>query len=313
MGAVLDTTDLEVAQHELSRLYGSVRLRASGEPHHLRLTVDQVGPVRLTRVTYGIKLEAEVAPPGALMVGRVVSGHAIVGAGRRRTGYGPGDGYLVGQPDAAFDVAVEDLDTDFAALSKVLVAGLAESGPGRAAPPVRFTGYQPESAGAARFWDDTYTFVRQLAGTPAADEPLVAGSAARLLAAAALSTFPNTSVTDPTVQDRHDAHPVTLRRAVAFIEDNAGHDISPADVAAAAFVSVRAVQLAFRRHLGLSPMAYLRRVRLHQAHRALLGADPAQETVSAVAARWGFTNHSRFAMHYRAAFGVASSETLRRG
>ncbi|WP_211269144.1 helix-turn-helix transcriptional regulator [Saccharothrix syringae] len=67
------------------------------------------------------------------------------------------------------------------------------------------------------------------------------------------------------------AQPDTLRRAIAFIESNAHRDISVADIAAAGFVTVRAVQPAFRRHLGTTPMAHL---------------------------RWGFSQPSCFAAHY---------------
>jgi transcriptional regulator GlxA family with amidase domain len=47
--------------------------------------------------------------------------------------------------------------------------------------------------------------------------------------------------------------------------------------------SVRSLQQGFRRHLGISPMTYLREVRLRRAHQTLLESDPS--TVS-VAYRW---------------------------
>jgi transcriptional regulator GlxA family with amidase domain len=72
------------------------------------------------------------------------------------------------------------------------------------------------------------------------------------------------------------------------------------------------VQLAFRRHLGVTPLAYLRRVRLEGAHRELLSACPDRVTVTMVAADWRFTNVSRFSGYYRAAYGVSPAQTLRR-
>ncbi|MGY1710312.1 helix-turn-helix domain-containing protein [Geodermatophilus sp. SYSU D00758] len=64
------------------------------------------------------------------------------------------------------------------------------------------------------------------------------------------------------------------------------------------------MQLAFRRHRNTTPTAYLRQVRLAQAHRELRDATPGDGvTVTAVAARWGFTP-SRFTERYRAAYGV---------
>ena len=96
----------------------------------------------------------------------------------------------------------------------------------------------------------------------------------------------------------------TVGRAVAFIEDRARDDIGVADIAAAAFVTVRAVQLAFRRYLDTTPLAYLRQVRLERAHQELLEADPDRTTITAIAADWRFTNASRFSAYYRAAYGV---------
>jgi transcriptional regulator GlxA family with amidase domain len=105
----------------------------------------------------------------------------------------------------------------------------------------------------------------------------------------------------------------TVGRAVAFIEERAGDDIGVTDIAGAAFVTVRAVQLAFRRYLGTTPLGYLRWVRLERAHQQLLSADPDRTTVTAVAADWHFTNASRFSAYYRAAYGVSPAQTLRRG
>jgi AraC-like DNA-binding protein len=44
----------------------------------------------------------------------------------------------------------------------------------------------------------------------------------------------------------------------------------------------------------------------------LIGADPARDSVTAVAYRWGFPSPSRFAAYYRAAYGVPPGDTLRR-
>ena len=103
----------------------------------------------------------------------------------------------------------------------------------------------------------------------------------------------------------------TVGRAVAFIEERARDDIGVADIAAAAFVTVRAVQLAFRRYLDTTPLGFLRQVRLERAHEELMEADPDRTTVTAIAADWRFTNASRFSAYYRAAYGVPPTQTLR--
>ena len=107
------------------------------------------------------------------------------------------------------------------------------------------------------------------------------------------------------------AQPQTLRRAIVFIHENAHRDIGLSDIAAAINVTPRSVQYMFRRHLGTTPLEYLRRVRLDRAHRDLQAADPAVDTVMAIAGRWQFGHPGRFSIAYKEAFGTPPSRTLR--
>ena len=107
------------------------------------------------------------------------------------------------------------------------------------------------------------------------------------------------------------AQPSTLRRAIAFIHENAHQDIGLSDIAAAISVTPRSVQYTFRRHLGTTPLEYLRRVRLDRAHRDLQAADSAVDTVMAIAGRWRFGHPGRFSIAYKEAFGTPPSRTLR--
>lgn len=107
------------------------------------------------------------------------------------------------------------------------------------------------------------------------------------------------------------AQPETLRRAIAFIHENAHLDIGLSDIAAAISVTPRSVQYMFRRHLGTTPLEYLRRVRLDRAHRDLLAANPAVDTVMEIAGRWRFSHAGRFSIAYKQAFGLPPSRTLR--
>jgi transcriptional regulator GlxA family with amidase domain len=126
-----------------------------------------------------------------------------------------------------------------------------------------------------------------------------------------LAAFPNNALFDPTVEDRRDATPVLLRRAITFIEDHPDSDIGIADIAGAIYVTPRAIQLMFRRHRDCTPMEYLRRVRLEYAHQELLGADRAHTTVTQVAALWGFAHSGRFAVYYRQVYDESPHTTLR--
>lgn len=75
----------------------------------------------------------------------------------------------------------------------------------------------------------------------------------------------------------------------------------------------RSLILGFREHLGMGPMAYLKRQRLHGARRVLLTADPGVTSVSSVAGSFGFLNAGHFAIAYRQLFGERPSVTLNGG
>jgi transcriptional regulator GlxA family with amidase domain len=81
-----------------------------------------------------------------------------------------------------------------------------------------------------------------------------------------LQTYTNTDFARPTRQDRHHAQPEALHLAIAFIKANPDRDITIGDIARPAYVTPRAIQLAFRKHLGTTPTACLRRFRLDCAH-----------------------------------------------
>jgi AraC-like DNA-binding protein len=107
--------------------------------------------------------------------------------------------------------------------------------------------------------------------------------------------------------------PPTVLAAVGLIDSRAAEPIGLAEIAAAAQLSPRALQVAFRRYLGTTPLGYLRTVRMSRAHADLEAARPGDgETVSAVANRWGFSQLSRFAHDHKQRYGESPRDTLSR-
>lgn len=107
--------------------------------------------------------------------------------------------------------------------------------------------------------------------------------------------------------------PSAVRRATAYCAEHAAEPVSVSDIAHAARVSVRTLREGFRTHLGTTPLAYLRRVRLDRAHHELtaIAAGHAAGSVTDVACRWGFTHLGRFSAEYRRAYGRLPSDTSR--
>jgi AraC-like DNA-binding protein len=310
-----ETTDPELAVHLLRRRHGEgVRVIPRSRPGWIRADQAPLTPaVRFDQVSLECSFDVQANPLGVLALVHIRSGRASYGSCHSERHYGPGDVFLIARPEHPYTSRCVNYDVATAVISPAVLGRVAATAPGRSPQPVRLTRYEPVGPTDAGRWQATYAYVRnEILGVPqAAAQPLLIAAAEHLLIATLLAAFPNNSLTDPTIEDRHDAHPATVRRAVAFIEENAHRAITVADIAAAANVTIRAVQLAFRRHLDTTPLAYLRRVRLEHAHRDLLAGSPAIETVTAVAYRWGFPSTSRFTEQYRAAYGATPSHTLR--
>lgn len=179
---------------------------------------------------------------------------------------------------------------------------------------LRFHSGRPVSTAMARYLRATVAMaLDDLSSEDSAlANPLVAEQMQRQLAATVLAAFPNTTMTSHHRAPSKFVAPTAVRRAVAYIEAHADQPIRLADIADAAGAGPRALQYAFNRHYGTTPVGYLTRVRLERAHRDLQAADPHRGvTVAAIARRWGFASPSRFGTVYRAAYGQTPGRTLR--
>lgn len=107
----------------------------------------------------------------------------------------------------------------------------------------------------------------------------------------------------------------SLRRAKDYIHAHLDRALTLTDMARHACVSPRTLELVFKRHGEVSPLAYARRQRLQAAHAALQrGARPSggEASVTEVALAHGFVHMGRFSAQYRAQFGCLPSQTLNR-
>lgn len=84
------------------------------------------------------------------------------------------------------------------------------------------------------------------------------------------------------------------------------------DLCEAAGVSERTLQYAFKEVMGMTPVAYLIRLRLHRVRQALRATTHRSTTVTAEALRWGFWHFGDFSRAYKTCFAELPSETLRR-
>ncbi|MGO8767557.1 MAG: helix-turn-helix transcriptional regulator [Mycobacterium sp.] len=314
---LFDTTDLGEAEEKLSANFARVKLAtpAGEDPTRLRMLRSTIGSMTLDDTYLSCDVNYRMEPPGGVLLCRGYSGvvegqhphHPRVAVGTGQVAaLGALDGVpVVGEGHRAHLMVVS--------IDRGLLSEVAATHALCDVEPVRLTGQAAVSPEAGRHLLDVIGYICAKAATNrhASNNPLVAGAVQRYLAAAILTTFPSTALLEPTIEDRNDSTPLLLRRAVAFIDDNAHRDISLTDVARDVYVTPRALQYMFRKHRDCTPSEYLRRVRLHYAHLELVDGNRATTTVGEVARRWGFGNLGRFAVLYRQTYGRRPHVTLR--
>ncbi|MFC3965016.1 helix-turn-helix domain-containing protein [Nocardia jiangsuensis] len=307
--------DADAATAVFEQLYGRNRTRFDEVGADAALEVSAVSnPLLATdriRSTIGYRVDTE--PLDYLFVTRLGAGRmTITGDGTEIRQRADGIPALLplGTP-LRFDADRIDLTGLRLPLATVLTAAEERGCP---ATDFRFLGFQPLSDAAGRWWTGLFGAARTdlAAADSVLSNPLVAAEFAATLAATALVVFPNTTMVHSALEPGA-APDSALRRGIDYLHAHAAEVVGVADIAAAAGVTPRALQYAFRTHHDTTPLGYLRGIRLDRAHAELLESATGRErqTVAAVALRWGFSNPGRFAAAYRKRFGQPPTRTLR--
>lgn len=102
--------------------------------------------------------------------------------------------------------------------------------------------------------------------------------------------------------------PRHLRLAEGYIEAHLTDQITVDEIAEAAGLSVRGLQMAFRAYRDTTPLGFWRDLRLLRAHQSFMAQEG---SVTDVALKWGFTHFGRFSVMYREKFGFSPRDALR--
>lgn len=140
------------------------------------------------------------------------------------------------------------------------------------------------------------------------EHDLIRTQAIELLVAAVVEAFELVNRSEQVV----DRDKQVVRRAVAHMRLHLRSPVSVPQIAEAAGVSVRGLQLVFRRQLDTTPLLHLRQLRLDAAREEMTSGRASGTTVAAVASSWGYANPARFTSHYRDAFTESPAAALAR-
>jgi AraC-like DNA-binding protein/tetratricopeptide (TPR) repeat protein len=107
--------------------------------------------------------------------------------------------------------------------------------------------------------------------------------------------------------------PVKYRKAYRYILDHLTNaTLSIREVADVIGVTERALQLAFKISLGMTPAEVVRRCRIERIRQDLLRGDSFEKSVVGIASHWGISNRSTLVSVYRKYFHETPAETLSR-
>jgi len=206
-----------------------------------------------------------------------------------------------------FGYELSDVEMSLVHLDRRFVQSLADELAVGPAGSLRLDHTVRPSPAALADWRATVAEVATTLHAVATPSPLLRLELARLAGIALLTTFAEGS--EPAGGAL--AHRA-VRTAAEFLREHAHLPVGTDDAAAAAGLSVRGLQQAFRRTLGVTPTQYLRGVRLERVREELAAAAPGDALVSDVARRWGFAHLGRFAGTYQQRWGEHPTDTLRR-
>lgn len=312
--AALRTADVDESRAFCRGLfYGPLRVMPVGDTSGFDFSADvvQLGPVTVGEVSYGMDVRMtiedlvtayHVLVPLAGWVQSRHRGIEVLADPARAAVYRP-----AGDIDLRWgaDSRLLSVKVDRAALERELDATMDR----QMVSPLPLDASFDVRAGPGRTWTALVRLLHSELGGHGglATQPRMAGHWLDLVLSGLAVTVEESFVDEPPPVPRR---PRTVKRALDAMHAEPWRQFSAKDLAATAGVGVRVLQEAFRRHVGVPPLTYLRRLRLDGVHAELSRADPALTSVGEVAFRWGFTHLGRFAGAYRERFGVPPSQTL---
>jgi AraC-like DNA-binding protein len=294
----------------------TVQPRGAVDAFSFDLTVVQLGPLTIGDLAYGVDVSTGLGYLDAYQLNLPLAGHVQARQHGAQTAVGPGSATLfrpygaVDQPLISGGCHQIATKIDASALEVTLAGLLGHPVKG----PLRIPLGNDFTTGPGRSLVRMLQFLHSELDNPDGliHQPLVASR---------LWSFVLTGVLLATDHQYRaelagtatPSRPRHVKLAIDYIEADPGRAMTVHDIARSAGVSVRSLQDGFQRYTGMSPMTYLRRLRLAKAHEELLRPDSSPRTVTEIAHRWGFLHVGRFAAAYRAQYGNPPSRTRRTG
>jgi AraC family transcriptional regulator, ethanolamine operon transcriptional activator len=110
----------------------------------------------------------------------------------------------------------------------------------------------------------------------------------------------------------HSTYSDIVRRSERLVQEQADRPLTVLDLCLHLRCSRRTLQTSFQRVANVTPVEYLRSIRLNAVRQLLRSTNAEELLIGDAAALWGFTHLSYFAREYRDLFGELPSQTQRK-
>lgn len=309
------STDLEQVRNLVSSNIKSHQLSqvSAKQTLNTRVRYVQFGQVGLSRLGYGADVHIEPEHLGGFYLIQIPQyGTARVRCGAQVIDSNPGIATLLNPNEDVDMVWHANNESLMLKIERTLVEQNARAlgfniGPGGVVFPARLLAHTQPS------WQIMMRYVLDCARNAPhiLSAPLIVSQLEQLAVSTLLSLHPPLQDAAPHLRQGQ-LLPRHLKKVEHYLQDHAHLPITLEDLSVESGVSARTLQQAFRSYYGLSPMQYLKQVRLDKLRNELLGSDGARVSLADLAMRWGFAHQGRFSAEYRQRFGEAPSATLRR-
>ena len=309
------STDIEQVQSSVSSLITSHRLslkKGLRQPLNTRLKHAKLGQISLMRLGYGADVCIQPEQLAGFYLLQVPQyGGAVVRCGSEKVESSPKVATVL-NPNTEIDMIwLANNEQLMLKIDRLLIERLAKS---MHLPvpesgllfPVRFEGHCTTN------WQLMQRYLIDCArhADEVSQSPLLVSQLEQLVATTFLETHKPISIFNTSTSFTK-VLPKNIQLVKGYLYDCADQAIRVDELAALAGVSIRSLQLGFKEHFGMSPMQYLRQIRLDKARADLLDTSGKTPSVTEVALRWGF-HQGRFSALYRQRFGETPSQTLGR-
>ncbi|CAB3705974.1 MULTISPECIES: AraC family transcriptional regulator [Achromobacter] len=305
--------DLDEARSMVGRVMRPHHLGVVGALQRLdaRMHHQPLGEVSLNRLRYGANVEIRPGPlEDFFLVQMPLSGCARISSGPQQVDSTPEVASVVSPDDDLAMRWADDNDQFMLRVGRSLLERILVGHLGCALDrPLRFQlGFRWRECPA---WRCLMSYLLDCSTQHAnlAEHKLIVHQMEQLVAATLLAAQPH-NYTGALPGRRGAVLPRHVRSVQDYLQAHAHEPVTAEQLARIAGVSVRSLYAGFKEFLGVSPMHYLRDLRMERAHAELISGET--RNIAGVALRWGFAHMGRFSAGYKERYGVSPSQSLRR-